>query len=70
MRQTISIISRKSHRWLINKIILNVTKMMHSQYQLERSYNIAEQFKDNMSRIIFEGTHFKRLSQQSATFEK
>ncbi|VDO36233.1 unnamed protein product [Onchocerca flexuosa] len=34
---------------------------MHSQYQLDRSDNIAEQFKDNMNRNIFEGTRLASL---------
>ncbi|VDN94131.1 unnamed protein product [Brugia pahangi] len=48
-------------RWLIDKIIVNVTmtKMSHWshwQYELERKDNIGEQLKDRKNRNIFEGT--------------
>uniref|UniRef100_A0A1I8EYG2 Uncharacterized protein n=2 Tax=Wuchereria bancrofti TaxID=6293 RepID=A0A1I8EYG2_WUCBA len=48
-------------RWLIDKIIFNVTmaKMSHWshwQYELERKDNIGEQLKNKKNRNIFEGT--------------
>lgn len=46
----------RSQRWLVDKIILNATKMIRSQYRLERRSNIAEQLKDSKNRSIFDGT--------------
>ncbi|CAG9537882.1 unnamed protein product [Cercopithifilaria johnstoni] len=46
----------KQQRWLINKIILNATNLIHSKYQLERKNNIAEQLNDSKNRSIFDGT--------------
>lgn len=46
----------KPNRWLVDKIILNATKLIHSQYELQRKDNIAEQLKDNQNRSVFEGS--------------
>ncbi|KAM3717860.1 RING-box protein [Dirofilaria immitis] len=40
---------RKKYRWLIDKIILNVTKGIHRRYELKRNDNLAEQFKNNIN---------------------
>ncbi|VDK83426.1 unnamed protein product [Litomosoides sigmodontis] len=57
----------KSHRWLVDKIILNATKLTHSHYRLERRSNIAEQLKDSKNRSVFDGTRLllPNLSDQS-----
>uniref|UniRef100_A0A0R3RT21 Cytochrome P450 n=1 Tax=Elaeophora elaphi TaxID=1147741 RepID=A0A0R3RT21_9BILA len=50
------LLGHRQHRWLIDKIILNSTKLLHSLYRLERRNSLAEHLKDKKNRSVFDGT--------------